>query len=68
MPLLIGYLEDNDLRVEAAEALGDFGSAAKSSVPKLLPLLEIPDKDLRHAVTEALKKIDPEAAAKAGIK
>ena len=68
IPLLIGYLDDKDLNDEAAEALGNFGNLASSAVPKLVPLLKVPDKDLHHAVVVALKKIDPEAAAKAGGK
>ena len=68
VPLLMKYLDDDNLNTAAAEALGGFGSVAKPAVPKLVALLKIPDKDLRHAVTESLKKIDPEAAAKAGIK
>jgi HEAT repeat protein len=37
-------------------------------VPKLLKLLTVPEKDLRFAVTIALKQIDPEEAAKAGVR
>jgi HEAT repeat protein len=68
VPLLMKYLDDDNLNTPAAEALGGFGSAAKLAVPKLVALLKIHDKDLRHAVTESLKKIDPEAAAQAGIR
>lgn len=68
IPLFVGYLDNNDLNDEAAQALGNFGSLASSAVPKLVTLLKVPDKDLHHAVVEALKKIDPEAAAKAGVK
>lgn len=68
VPFLINYLDDDNLNTPAAEALGGFGSVAKPAVPKLVSLLKIPDKDLRHAVTDSLRKIDPEAAAQAGIK
>jgi HEAT repeat protein len=67
IPLLITYLDDADLNDEAAAALGKFGELAKAAVPKLIPLLKINDKDLQEAVRTALKKIDPEAAAKAGV-
>lgn len=68
IPALIACLGDDDVNDEAAEALGKFGSLAKAAVPKLIPLLKVPDKDLHTAVVEALRKIDPEAAAKAGVK
>jgi hypothetical protein len=61
IPLLIGYLEDENLNDEAALALGDYGSLAKAAVPKIIPLLHARDKDARRAATEALKQIDPEA-------
>ena len=68
IPLLINYLDDSNLNDEAAEALGNFGPAAKPALPKLVPLLKIADKDLHHAVVEALQKIDPKAAAEAGAR
>lgn len=68
IPLLIRYLEEDDLRESAAEALGEFGSLSKAAVPKLLLLFKVPDKDLHHAVEEALKSIDPDAAAQAGAR
>jgi len=68
IPLLIPYLEDDNLDVAAASALAEFGSLAKSAVPKLLPLLHAKDDDDQAAAREALLKIDPDAAAKAGVK
>jgi hypothetical protein len=68
IPLLIPYLEDDNLDVAAANALAEFGSLAKSAVPKLLPLLHASDDDDQAAAQQALLKIDPEAAIKAGIK
>lgn len=68
IPLLISVLDDNELNDEAAEALGNFGPLAKAAVPKLIPLLKAPDKDLHFAVVDALKRIDPDAAATAGVK
>jgi HEAT repeat protein len=65
IPLLIGYLDDKDLNDEAALALANYGSLAKAAVPKIVPLLQAPDKDARKAATEALKKIDPAAYAAA---
>jgi len=61
IPLLMGYLDDENLNDEAALALANYGSLAKAAVPKIIPLLHAPDKDAQAAATEALKKIDPEA-------
>jgi hypothetical protein len=57
----------------AAEVLGNMGPAAKGSVPDLLRVWEksrkIPGRPgATKALAAALKKIDPEAAEKAGIK
>jgi hypothetical protein len=70
IPMLIACLDDpqDDMAEAAADALGKFGAMAKAAVPKLIPLLKAPDKDLRHAAIQALKQIDPDEAAKAGIK
>lgn len=68
IPLLIGYLDNDELNDEAATALGNFGVQAKVALPKLIPMLKIPNKDLHHAVTVALKQIDPAAAAQAGVR
>ncbi|MGO8700299.1 MAG: HEAT repeat domain-containing protein [Limisphaerales bacterium] len=68
IPLLIPYLEDDNLDVAAAKALAEFGGLAKPAVPKLLPLLRAKDVDDRAAAIAALKRIDPIAAARAGIK
>ena len=67
IPLLISCLDDDDLNDEAAGALGKFGELAKAAVPQLIPMLKLPDKDANEAARTALKKIDPEAAAKAGV-
>jgi HEAT repeat protein len=48
-------------------ALGYFGPAARSAVPLLLVALKDPIDEVRHGAAEALKKIDPAAAAKAGL-
>ena len=68
IPVLISYLDDDAVNDEAATALGNFGSLAKGAVPKLIPMLKVKDNDAQKAARQALKKIDPQAAAKAGIK
>jgi hypothetical protein len=45
-----------------------FGSLAREAFPKILPLLKTKDDDDRTAARIALKKIDPAAAAQAGVK
>jgi hypothetical protein len=68
LPLLISYLDNQELNTHAAEGLGYFGPAAKPALPKLLPLLEVRDKDLHHAVVEALKKITSASTEATGAK
>jgi HEAT repeat protein len=66
VPALTRLLADQFARGEAAYALGKFGPKAQSAVPALLEGL----KKERQGVGEirnALKAIDPAAAAKAGI-
>ena len=48
--------------------LGVFGPDAKSAIPALSKSLNDSDENVKNAVREALIKIDPEAAAKAGVK
>jgi hypothetical protein len=67
IPILIRYLDDEHCDAVAAGALAEFGGLAKSAVPKLLPLLNAKDDDDQVAARDALLKIDPEAAAKAGV-
>lgn len=72
VPQLIRFLSDPDfpvrLRSEAALAL--IGApAAKPAVPKLLQLYKAePIEEWRESAGEALKKIDPQVAARSGIK
>jgi hypothetical protein len=61
IPLLITCLDNDNLNAEAAKALGNYGVLAKAAVPKIVPMLHVPDKDARVASAEALLKIDPEA-------
>jgi hypothetical protein len=49
-------------------SLGQFGSDARPAVPILLQLASDSDPDIRANAIETLKKIDPDAAAKAQIK
>ncbi|MGH7967786.1 MAG: hypothetical protein ACREIC_03560, partial [Limisphaerales bacterium] len=58
IPLLIAYLDDENLNNQAASALGNYGSLAKAAVPKIIPMLHAPDKDARVAAAAALKRID----------
>jgi hypothetical protein len=75
------YLTNNQVAGEAATALGNYGSLARIAFPKIVPLLKLwkskdrnvlvltaEDRDLLAAARQALKKIDPEAAAKIGVK
>jgi len=71
LPVLINALHDPASGVQhgAVWALQDFGPDAKVAVPALTNLLNAPyDYESRFAATNALKAIDPEAAAKAGVK
>jgi HEAT repeats len=70
VPALIKCLKDtnSDVRLFAARALGQLGSAAKAAVPALVTLLNDPEYFVRLNAGDALKAIDPEAAAKAGVK
>jgi hypothetical protein len=70
VPALVKALSDTDpiVRLSAATGLGRFGTNAQDGVPALDLLLSDPILHLRVAATNALKAIDPEAAAKAGAK
>jgi hypothetical protein len=70
VPALSKCLSDtnNDVRAFAAQGLGWYGAEARQAVPALVPLLSDPCVPARRAAINALQKIDPEAAAKAGVK
>jgi HEAT repeat protein len=71
VPALIGCMTDGNGngRPDVVEALGQFGPKAKDAVPALIKLLQDrSSKDIMTAVPAALKKIDPAAAASAGVK
>ena len=75
MPDVIKALDDGygPVAGAAAEVLGNLGPAAKGAVPDLLRVWEkstkIPGRPgATKALADALKKIEPETAEKAGIK
>ena len=70
VPALIRSLHDpmDGNRARAAISLGAFGIDAKSAIPELIKVLTDPSTDVKNDATSALKQIDPEAAAKAGVK
>jgi hypothetical protein len=49
------------------DRLGEFQDQAKAAVPAILPYLHNRDIATRDCAAKALKQIDPEAAAKAGV-
>jgi HEAT repeat protein len=76
VPILIEFIQKyrNDktdgliLCRDAIDALRAHGEKAKAGVPNLLELLGDEHEGFRSAATNALFRIDPEAAAKAGIR
>jgi hypothetical protein len=50
------------------QTAGRMGEAARAAVPALIDILKDEDKDVRIQSAGALKKIDPEAARKAGVR
>jgi len=68
VPDLVDALKDKSGRVRrfAAKALGQIGPKAKAAVPSLTEALK--DDEVGSMAGYALKKIDPEAARKAGVK
>jgi HEAT repeat protein len=59
---------ENFVREEAIKSLQIFGPEAKPAVPALIKLLHDNDDSIREQATNALLKIDPQAAAEAGLK
>jgi hypothetical protein len=71
IPALVGCLLDREGhgRSDVVEALGEYGPKARVAVPMLVKLLaDRSSKDLIAAVPIALKRIDPDAAVKVGVK
>jgi HEAT repeat protein len=55
------------IAIRVMDRLGQFQSQANAAVPAILPYLRNKDIATRDCAAKALKQIDPEAAAKAGI-
>jgi len=70
VPALIKDFPGNDplLRSSIMWALGRFETNARAAVPMLLEALSDTDPTVRGDAAITLKQIDPEAAAKAGVK
>jgi HEAT repeat protein len=70
VPALTKFLKDPDREVRAStiSSLELFGSDAKPAVSALVQSLNDQNGLVRKLAKSALKKIDPEAAAKAGLK
>lgn len=70
VPVLRDSLKDANPIVisKAIDALGSYGADAKPAVPALIQLLKEPNGGFCASAKYALGKIDPEAAAKAGVK
>jgi len=71
-PLLAQFINDTNflwrVRQGVVGALGAMGTAAWQAVPALVLSLSDSNFNVRLAATNALMAIDPEAAAKAGVK
>lgn len=70
--LMIDYLKEKKFgrRDHAADILGSMGPAAKEASPALLAYAQEPDRfqrGFKSPAYQALKKIDPDAAKKAGV-
>ena len=69
VPTLMEILRDDEQhRLDALAALGGIGPPARSSVPALLRIWKEDDESERWYAAQALKRIDPEAAKKAGVR
>jgi hypothetical protein len=65
---LLNADEDFNIRKQAALALGNLGEGDGDAIPALTAALMDKYLTVRMAATNALRKIDPEVAAKAGVK
>jgi hypothetical protein len=69
VPALTKLLKDPEhvVRIGSILSLQAFGADARPAVPALVESLKDQEDSIRRAAAEALKVIDPEAAAKAGV-
>jgi HEAT repeat protein len=68
VPALAARLRDPGVRDAAVQALYRIGPKARQAFPELLAAAKDKDRLFRESVLMALKKIDPDAAARAEIK
>ena len=70
LPAVLKWLQhpDPSIRRAAVETLAKLGKLAQPAVPAVLAALGDRDPDVREEAGKALKAIDLEAAAKAGVK
>jgi hypothetical protein len=70
VPALVKALSDTNwfTRLVAIKGLRHCGTNSLTAIPALLPMLSDPDARVRRTAADALKAIDPEAAAKADVK
>ena len=70
VPVIAKFLTDSSpyVRKMSIRNLQAFGADARLAVPALVESLKDQDADVRKCAGEALKAIDPAAAAKAGVK
>src|SRR5262249_1364688 len=70
IPVLLEFMKDSrvDVRRSAAEALGNYGTNASPALAILSNALNDPELSVRDAAEDALKKINPESAAKAEVR
>jgi HEAT repeat protein len=70
LPALVKALGDREptVRARAAHTLGLIGDAAKSAAPALTQALRDEDAAVREAALWSLKRVDPAAAARAGVR
>ncbi|HEX5106152.1 MAG TPA: HEAT repeat domain-containing protein, partial [Pirellulaceae bacterium] len=57
---IIRERQGRNIRVQAAEALGNIGPKARTALPLLHSALDDPDEDFRHAVEGAIAFIEDE--------
>ncbi len=69
VPAMTKALHDPDVYIpaNAVVILGDYGPAAKAAIPDLVELLKTQNPVLQDQVKYALYRIDPVAAARAGV-